>query len=307
VKLNNHLEIKIMIERKLNIVTNDPHQPLTPNFGLRVDLKDVKSIDIEQANYYKNLLYKNKVLIFKNVELSTDEYLKFAKLFGEPVKFVDIEYRHPEYPEIFVVSNVKKDGKKFGMDRVGYYWHSDSSFMPEPLPITMLYSQIVPSAGGQTAFIDMSSVYKSIQSFLPDNFDNMVSSHEGKWRYLITKDDVGFSIEEILERDEREVPSQIHPLVIIHPITKQKALYFSQGITKHILDMDENKSKELIAKISDGIESESARYQHQWQEKEMVMWDNRSVVHRAFPSQNGEGRMMFRIGVKDQDFFANSR
>lgn len=282
-------------------------KPLLPQFGLRIDFESIKSMTDEGANFFKNILYKHKVLIFENFDLSIAEYLKFAKTFGKLVKFVDVEYRHPEYPEIFVVSNVKKDGKKFGMDRVGYYWHSDSSFMKEPLPITMLYSQIVPNAGGETAFIDMSCVYKSLQQTLSLNFDNMHASHEGKWRYLITSEDVGYSIEEILERDERMVPSQIHPLVVTHPITNHKALYFSQGITRTILGISDLESKELLEKISESIECESACYKHHWRKNQLIMWDNRSVVHRAFPSQNGESRLMFRIGVHDRDFFETER
>jgi taurine dioxygenase len=293
-----------MLQEK--IINNSMSTPLTEKFGLIINDFNPTELNKEMALELKNLLYKNKILIFKNIHLTPEKYIQFAKCFGELVKFVDLEYRHPDFPEIFVVSNVKKNGKKFGMDRVGYYWHSDSSFMPQPLPIIMLYSQIVPQSGGETAFIDMNSAYERLIHQLPANTDELQGSHEGKWRYLITEADIGLSIEEILERDEQAVPSQVHPLVFAHPVTKKKALYLSQGITKRIVNLPEAESRQLISRVWEEIERESAYYKHQWQENELVIWDNRSVIHRAFPSHSGQSRLMFRIGVNDGDFFKAS-
>jgi taurine dioxygenase len=236
------------------------------------------------------------VLLVRGASLEPSEYLSFAKQMGALVPFVDLEYRHPEHPEIFVVSNVQRDGKKFGMDRVGYYWHSDSSFLKSPLPLTMLHSQIVPEQGGETAFIDMVGVYER----LPE------SLHEGKWRYLITDNDIGLSIQEILERDEKLVPTPTHPMVVIHPVTGRKALYMSEGITRRILGLSEEHSESILGDLWTRIERDPSYYQHVWGEKELLIWDNRSVIHRAFPNIPGQRRLMFRIGVNDGPFFASN-
>jgi taurine dioxygenase len=277
--------------------------PLHPNFGLVVRGFDPVRQTAESARELARLLHEHKVLLLKGVAMTEVQYIRFASLLGEPVRFVDPEYQHPDYPEIFVVSNVKKDGKKFGMDRVGYCWHSDSSFMPGPLPVTMLHARIVPPAGGQTAFIDMNYVYEHLPEPTRAALDPLRATHESKWRYLITAADVGLSVEEILERDEREVPSQVHPLVVTHPVTGRRALYASQGITRRVLGVEEAGSTELLDGLWQAVLSSPARYEHQWELGDFLMWDNRSVVHRAFPAAAGGPRQMFRIGISDGPFF----
>jgi taurine dioxygenase len=278
-----------------------------PNFGAVVSDVNLATLDGEGAREVKRQLYEHKLLLFRDVELSPTEYLAMARHLGSLVKFVDEDYRHPEHPEIFVVSNVKRNGVKFGMDRVGYYWHSDSSFMPNPLPITMLYAQHVPREGGETAFIDMTHVYSQLDADTRALVDRSSCSHEGKWRYLITPSDVGLSVQEILERDERLVPSPTHPMMIAHPETGSRALYWSEGISKRVIGLSESESTALLEKVTALVHRDESRYVHSWQPGELVLWDNRSLVHQAYPAAPGQARMMFRIGINDGPFFAASR
>src|SRR5690349_15882667 len=85
----------------------------------------------------KDLLYKNRLIVLKEQSVTDAEYCDFAKRFGFPVPYLQTNYHHPEFPLIFVSSNVKKDGKQIGVARTGGYWHSDTSFETEPKTITM--------------------------------------------------------------------------------------------------------------------------------------------------------------------------
>lgn len=277
--------------------------PLNQYFGVIVHKYDLKFTDKRGFDMIKKLLYKNKVVVLKGISIEEVDYIRFAESIGSIVKFVDPQYHHPKFPEIFVVSNLKKEEIGYGKDRVGYYWHSDSSFMPYPLPITMLYSQIVPKRQGQTAFIDMENVYKNLPLKIKNSIKSKKSRHESKWKYLINKDDIDLSIDEILERDERLVPSSVHPLVVTHPVTKKESLYFSQGITRKILGLSEEKSNEFIELLEKIICQDPSYYEHHWEEGDIVIWDNRSVVHRAYPSIKGDRRLLYRIGVDDGKFY----
>lgn len=285
-----------MIAQKNDYLT----QLATPTFGLMISQFSPHLINSTTIGELKNLLYLHKFLIFKNINFSLEEYIAFAKAFGKLVNYVDENYRHPQYPEVFIVSNEINPENKLRSTRVGHYWHSDSSFLKEPLPITMLYSQIIPKNGGETAFIDMSAAYLKLKHLLPSNLSAI---HEGKWRYFVNDHDVGYSIDEILEQVERVVPPQKHPLIIKHPITQLESLYISQGIVKKIDGLSDEESKILIDTLWDNIKKHAASYKHIWQTNEIVVWDNRSVIHRAYPALNSEPRLLFRIGLRDRSFF----
>jgi taurine dioxygenase len=276
---------------------------LKNGFGAEINKLNANKLSQSEVDQLRHLLYKNKVLILKNQNLSPEDYIEFSKKIGVPVKFVDPAYQHPEYPEIFVSSNMKNDNRKIGMDRVGYYWHTDSSFLKTPLPITMLYAQFVPEQGGETSFIDMCEIYNNFPGNIKSMLENKNSRHEGKWRYIITEKDAGLSVLEVLERDENLVPSSTHPVIIQHPIMKNKILYLNEGFTKRILEMSYEESEEFLNKIFDAVRHNKNIYSHRWQKNDLVIWDNRSVVHKASPAVRGQNRMMYRIGVSDGPFY----
>ncbi len=279
-------------------------EPLEKGFGAKIYDFDGKSANKQEATFIRQTLYKNRILILKNQTMNEKAYIHFSKQIGNPVLFVDPEYQHPDYPEIFVVSNVRTTQKKMGKDRVGYYWHSDSSFLNTPLPITMLYAQCVPDRGGETAFVNMHEVYASLPEKIKIELKNKKARHEGKWRYIITEKDAGLSIQEVLDRDEELVPSAVHPTIITHPFTKEEVLYLNEGFTKRILDIPYEKSEAILNHVYETVNVKLSPYQHRWEPGDIVLWDNRSVLHKAFPAETGQNRMMFRIGINDGHFYS---
>ncbi len=279
--------------------------PIKENFGAVLSNINLSELSDDQANEIKSLLYQFKIICIKDQAINEKQYIEFSKKIGDPVKFVDPNYYHPDYPEIFVTSNVKKDGKKIGMDRVGYYWHTDSSFMPTPLPITMLYAQLVPQEGGKTFFIDMHDAYEKMPRHLIKEIENKQASHEGKWRYIITEEDASLSIQEVLDRDEMLTPSSVHPTIITHPFTKKEILYINEGFTRRVLGMEYDKSKLLLDEMFEFIKNNSSQYAHKWSKGDVILWDNRSVIHKAEPALKWQPRMLFRIGISDGAFYEN--
>lgn len=276
-------------------------QPITSTFGAIVYLM-ANDLTPSLAKSIRSLLYQHKVLIFPGQHLKPHDFKRVGRMFGELIPFVDKEYHHPDYPEIFVVSNAKKDGKRFGMDRVGHYWHSDSSFLNTPQPITMLYAEEVPAVGGKTGFIDMVAVLASLPKETRLSLSTQHAVHEGQWRYIISEKDVGLSVEELLTRDRLEVPPVIHPMVIRHPATRAESLYINEGFTKKILGIPPHESEQQLKELFSLIAQSPNRYEHTWQRGDLVLWDNRSVVHRAFPATSGN-RILFRLGIKDGPFY----
>ncbi len=207
-----------------------------------------------------------------------------------------------------MVSNLKvpKGEKKIGMERVGYYWHSDSSFMPDPLPLTMLHARVVPKDQGQTAFIDMNKVYQELPKTIQAMIDNRWAPHEGKWRYLVTEKDIGLSLQDLLDRDAALLPAPVHPLVVVHPVTKRKSLYITEGISKRILGIDSDASDSLMSALEHRAWNDDSQYKHQWEQGDLLIWDNRSLNHRAWAAAAGQDRLMYRIGLNDGAFFGKT-
>src|SRR5450755_4747473 len=111
----------------------------------------------------KDLLYKNRLIMLKDQVVNEQQYCDFAGRIGFPVPYLQDNYHHPEYPLIFVSSNVKSDGKAIGVARTGGYWHSDTSFETSPKVLTMLMPKVLPrNHPRSTKFIDMAAVYAAL-------------------------------------------------------------------------------------------------------------------------------------------------
>lgn len=241
------------------------------------------------------------VVILRKQTISTQEFISFAHRLGTIVPFVENTYLHPEHPEVFVVSNIEKKEIPFGMDRVGYYWHSDSSFLPNPLAITMLHCREAPKSGGQTAFLQMRDVERHL-GLDREASKGLKVRHEGKGRYIVQPADVGMSVQELLDRDENLWPSPVHPLFIRHPKTNEDFLYLNEGFSKQVLGWTDQANESLLRALSNVCAeclNSGEAYKHTWEQDDIVIWDNRVVIHRAYPADSGSRRLMFRIGVSD--------
>ena len=276
---------------------------INEQFGIEIDFEGMTPNINYLASFTKEKLVSDGVVLYRNMDMSVGQYLEFGRSMGRIRPFVDENYQHPEYPEIFVVSNKKTPDTQFGMDRIGYYWHSDSSFLPDPLPISALYAQVVPKVGGETAFIDMTEAYVKVDNSHLDEVKGKSALHEGKWKYMVTDNDVGYSLEELLDRDEKALPAPEHPIVFRHPFNGKMCLYLTEGISRSIVQIPDLEGQQVIAKIWSQILATCTQYKHNWCNRDMVLWDNRRMIHQAYPSTDGSPRMLYRLGIEDQEFF----
>src|SRR3990172_5842563 len=102
----------------------------------------------------RDALHRRHVLVFRGQSLDPESFLKSPTQFGRPEPHVLDQFHHPDYTDILVLSNVKKNGKPIGLADGGTYWHSDYSYLEIPARATLLYSIQVPKVGGDTLFAD---------------------------------------------------------------------------------------------------------------------------------------------------------
>ena len=268
---------------------------------------DVKSATPEAAAAIRKLVYRHKLVVFRNQRLSKTEYIAFARILGTPQIYLQKNYHHPDHPEIFVSSNVPENGRKVGVSGTGRYWHSDYQFHEEPLPMTMLYPQVLPTSARETYYIDMERAYETLPPTLAAWVVGNRAVHDAKWRYKVTATDVDRALIDILAEVAKLVPPVSHPAVIQHPVTGKRALYVSSGFTAGLEGLSEKTNKEVMAQLFAFIERPQHVHVHRWQDGDILLWDNRTLIHRASDTPAGEQSSSYRIGIYDGLPFYSAR
>lgn len=251
------------------------------------------------------------MLVFRDTGAGTEEQVALSKVFG------NLE-EHPT-PELWVDGNpylIEISGRTmrrafvFDDDKLllgRLAWHRDTAFMLSVCRGAMLRLVDVPPEDGETFFADTAAAYDA----LPDDIKERIDGAEvqATARFDVVKRTPGqfwnkarpATMEEhdsTGAADEEEIaarfPSVIHPLVISHPETGRKCLYFSPWYLDHILGWPKEESDEMLAMLDRHTTSEPFRYAHQWQAGDMVLWDNRRFLHAA----NGYNPKYTRTGFR---------
>jgi taurine dioxygenase len=271
------------------------------NFGCSIRDIDAKAVTLAEFAELKDHLYRNRLIVLKDQLLDEQQYCDFAKQFGFPVPYLQDNYHHPEYPLIFVSSNVKSDGKQIGVARTGGYWHSDTSFEKVPKVLTMLMPKVLPrNHPRSTKFIDMSEVYAALPKEIKDKLVGADLLHSGRYRYKVRPDNVGFDIFEILQFIDVVAPPSRHPAVIEHPHTGEKVLYANRGFTIGIADRSLDESAQMLKEIFDLAETDRFVREVRWSMGDIIIWDNRFLSHTSGRNSGPEEEtMMHRITLCD--------
>jgi taurine dioxygenase len=272
------------------------------HFGCAVHAVDANTAGPAEMAELKDLLYKNRLIVLKDQAITEQQYCDFATRFGFPVPYLQDNYRHPDFPLIFVSSNVKSEGKQqIGVARTGGYWHSDTSFETDPKVITMLMPKVLPKHHARsTRFIDMAAVYAALPQAIKDKLEGAELLHSGRYRYKIRPNNVGYDIFEILQAIDAFAPPSRHPAVINHPHTGEKVLYANRGFTIGMADRSLDESAEVLRTIFDFAETDQFVREVRWSMGDIIIWDNRFLSHTSGRNSGPEEEtVMHRITLKD--------
>ena len=291
---------------------------------MKIDVKGgvINHAVVEEFNYstatkndielLKDTIYRNKIAIIKNQALSPDQYIDMSRQFGVPEKYYQPMYHHPQIEEIFVSSNIPRDGEQVGVPRTGKFWHADYSFMNKPFSFTLIYPQVVPKKNRGTYFIDMGKVYDCLPDETKARLKGAKCIHSVRKYFKVRPTDVYRPISEVLKEIENETPQVIHPCVFEHPVTAEKILYLSDGFSQTIIDADGNDLGEeflndllrFSGQLDNNFKNEFIHTQG-FQKGDLLVWDNRSLAHCAMHTSQPEPTESLRITVHDDYDFYN--
>ena len=216
------------------------------------------------------------VLVFHDQDLSEDEQLAFTRNFGEIEEHVARHSAAARYGLVHKITNVGDDGQlTTRMMQVGnYLWHTDKSYHSVPSLMTMLHAKELPPAGGDTQFANMAMAYEALPEAMKERIAGLRAVHS----WAASRRRAGAPPPSDIEMRER--PPVDHPLVRTHPETGAKSLYIGNHAS-HILGMPEAEGEALLAELVEHATQPQFVYTHQWRDGDLVLWDNRVLLHRA--------------------------
>jgi taurine dioxygenase len=267
-------------------------QPLSGVMGAEVlgaDLSRPADIEAIRSAFLRYLL-----LVFPDQRIDDAQQVAFSRRFGELQVHVLDQYRHPEYPEIYVLSNVAADGNTTGShpDKGTLVWHSDLSFQTRPASATILYGLDVPRAGGDTLYADMYAAYDALDSETRKLLSGLKAVHD------LDASRRRAGEPPMTPKQREEAPLVEHPAVRTHLETRRKLLYISRHVS-HFAGITPDESDDLLERLMVHATEDRFVFRHKWRPRDVVMWDNRCTMHCATPYDAGaERRVIHRTVVK---------
>lgn len=237
------------------------------------------------------------LLVLRDQNLKPEQHVAFSRcfgpLFGEAEQLQDTvkPYLHPDFPQIYRVSNKVVEGKPQGRVRAGTYWHSDVSFRKKPAMYSILYGIETPPLGGDTVFTNMTLAYEALSDAMKAMITPLTAVH-----HFAGATNAAWSHENVPENDLDGTNVAEHPVVRVHADTGKKSLFVNPGNTSHLVSFSPEESEALLDFLYAHAIRPEFQYRHRWSPQDLVMWDNRCTLHYAIADYTSD-RYMHRTTV----------
>ena len=261
-----------------------------------IDLSQPMPIEIIEA--VRSAWHDNPVLLFREQHLDDSQLMGLAQNFGElelpPSQL--LKYSHGSgqkdeiAPEINVISNIVEDGKPIGqLGAEEAKWHSDTGFIEKPPAGSFLHAKELPGEGGNTSFLNLYDAYDALPDDLRKAVENRWSKHDPSYTSdgVLRKDFIAYA-------DPSMGPGPSHPLIRTHPKTGRKAIYLGRRFNAYILGLSIKESEILLDRLWEHATQDCFKYEHVWSMGDVLIWDNRCVMHRRDSFDPSARRRMHR-------------
>jgi len=265
---------------------------LTPHTGAEVTGIDLcREPEAQTAARLRALLAQRAVVVLRDQRLAPHEFMQAAGIFGELMPQMIERFTLPDFPLVGFVSS--EDTDKPGGKRMvrGEQYHTDHSNYPAPPKATLLHAVTIPRSGGDTQFVNVHAAYDDLPEATRKRIDPMRALHV----YLSSRSP---RRKAVLSAEEKErIPETWQPLVPRHPESGRKGLYLNTAHMERIEGLGEEEGFALIGELFRHATQPKYEYRHKWRDGDLVLWDNRSVMHQA-NGDYSERRYLYRLMVK---------
>lgn len=236
---------------------------------------------------------KYHVLVFRDQKLTPAQFAAAGEIFGPLMSQHHKNIRVDGHPEVGEVVNTEIAPGEYLI--VGESFHTDHSNHPCPPKATSLHAVSLPSRGGDTQFVNMHNAYDDLSEDMKHRIAGLKARHVPESKYSPRK------LRALAPESRKALPPPVvHPLVRTHPQNGRKFLYMSPTRMESIVGMEDGVASALFAELMAHATQKKYEFRHHWLYGDMVIWDNRSVMHQA----NGdydmkEVRRLYRILIED--------
>ncbi len=269
---------------------------LKPGFGAEVLGVDLATADSATIREVARVFESNGVLLVRDQKMAPDDLMRFLGHFGELEDHTLKQFTLPGYPKIFVLSNrTNEEGRPIGAHNDGLGWHTDYSYMQEPVKCTMLYAVEVPAEGSDTLVADCCGAYRALPEEQKKRLQGLALHHSYKF-FMETREHGRMMISKELEA---ATPDVIHPLIRTHPEDGRKALWPSTGTVKEVVGLPGEEGMKLLDELVGFVTQDQFVLRHRWRVGDIFIFDNRCTLHTGTPYDDRRYfRLMHRMWVK---------
>jgi taurine dioxygenase len=269
--------------------------PLTGHTGAEVrGINLAQPIDPDAKAALNRAFAEHHVLVIRDQEYTPPDFKIAAQVFGELQPHDKKDTFVPGHPDVYYVSNDQiVNGKRI---IPGESFHTDHSNHPAPPKATTLFAVQLPSTGGDTQYVNMHDAYDDLPAATRQQIENLRAVHVYISKYSPRM------LSPLNEESRQALPPPgVHPLVRTHPDNGRKALYLNPVRMEAIVGMEDDDALQLIAELMAHATQKKFEYRHQWRHGDMVIWDNRSVMHQANADYDmNERRFLYRLMLKGE-------
>ena len=236
----------------------------------------------------RKLLIKHKVIFFRDQDISPQQHKALAESFG-PVQ------THPAYdtvagfPEITILESTAEKPSKIEM------WHSDMTFRQHPPLGSVLRSKICPPKGGDTMWASMSAAYDGLSKGMQKFLSNLNAEHDFSYGFKESLAEPGGK-ERLAEAVKNNPPVQ-HPVIRVHPESKQKVIFVNALFTTKIIGLPPKESSAILDFLFDHSITAEYTCRFNWEPNSIAIWDNRSTQHKPINDYFPAHRLLERVAI----------
>lgn len=230
-----------------------------------------------------------EVIVVRDARISKEDQLRFASCFGELEEVRTKKDAADEKQYVLYIANRVVDGSKGALPDGEMFFHSDQCYYEVPAKGTLLNALELPSKGGETCFASMTRAYETLDDSLKRRIEGLTAVNVYDYEADPTTRNPVFNA---------SAPHFTHPVVTRHPETGKRVLFVNRQMTHHIVGMPPEESEALLVQLFDHAERPEHVYEHVWQPHDLLMWDNRAVLHARKDFDSRESRILRRITVR---------
>lgn len=254
-------------------------RPLTGSIGAEILDIDLREIDDAGFADIRRAFLDHCMLVFREQFLGAADLLAFTRRWGD-VFITPHATALDGCPDVIAIRNRGKS------NTTTEYWHTDSVFAPVPPALSILASQVLPPAGGDTMFANQYLAYETLS---PGMAALARTLRAGYYRAA--------DMRRLMGDLSGAVKTAAHPVVRTHPESGRKALYLSYDPTVRLEGFSEAESRSIVALFAAHATQPAFCYRHRWQAGDVVMWDNRCAIHFAVHDYGEQERVHLRTTV----------